>query len=380
MIMKKIILSVAAISSLMFASCTNDADQISEAQKEQNAIAFSSYSMLSKGAPIVNNDAFAKIGSSFEVVGFLSDPAGQYMKAQISHNSTNWGYANLLDKAYWPENSKTLTFYAVAPYADFYPAKNGNGIAYAAGAATATYTIPTITSDQQDLMYASTAALSKPASGGNVTLPFKHALNQIHFKAKTESKNLFVDIDANGIELCNINSKGTFTFPGAGGYGSWTEQNELAEFVATNENKITINTTSELLPAIEVSSAADVLMLMPQSLTAWNPAGKVNATASGQTGAYLKINCKLYTMVGNDKVYYHGTDADYAFMYVPFSGTEMAGMGKKITYTLIFGGGYTDPGEPILTPITFTTDVMEWVDASDVDIPTQEPAPVPAAN
>lgn len=376
--MKKIILSVAAISSLMFASCTNDADQISEAQKEQNAIAFSSYSMLSKGAPIVNNDAFAKIGSSFEVVGFLSDPAGQYMKAQISHNSTNWGYANLLDKAYWPENSKTLTFYAVAPYADFYPAKNGNGIAYAAGAATATYTIPTITSDQQDLMYASTAALSKPASGGNVTLPFKHALNQIHFKAKTESKNLFVDIDANGIELCNINSKGTFTFPGAGGSGSWESQGAPTTFVATSIAK-TINTNSESLSAIEVSSAADVLMLMPQSLTAWNPAGKVNATGENQTGAYLKINCKLYTKVGDQKVYFHGGTEAYAALYIPFSGTGMNDQGQKITYTLIFGGGYTDPGEPILTPITFDTTVENWVDVSS-DIPTQEPAPVPAAN
>ncbi|MGL5706563.1 MAG: fimbrillin family protein [Tannerellaceae bacterium] len=372
--MKKIILSVAAISSLMFASCTNDADQISEAQKEQNAIAFSSYSMLSKGAPIVNNDAFAKIGSSFEVVGFLNDPAGQYMKAQISHNGTNWGYANLLDKAYWPENSKTLTFYAVAPYADFYPAKNGNGIAYAAGAATATYTIPTITSDQQDLMYAFTAALSKPASGGNVTLPFNHALNQIHFKAKTESNNLFVDIDANGIQLCNLKNTGTLSFGAAASL--WNSVSGKTTFTATSAAVTDIKSSV----STPISSTSDVLMLMPQSLTAWNPAGEVNATGENQTGAYLKINCKLYTKVGDQKVYFHGGTEAYAALYIPFTGTGMDKMGKKITYTLIFGGGYTDPGEPILTPITFTTEVMDWVDAGNVDIPTQEPAPVPAAN
>lgn len=376
--MKKIILSVAAISSLMFASCTNDADQISEAQKEQNAIGFSTYSMLSKGTPIGSNEDFAKNGSSFEVVGFLDAPVGQYMKAQISHNGKSWGYANPLDKAYWPDNSKTLTFYAVAPYADFHPTENSNTITYAAGSATVNYTIPTKTSDQQDLMYASTAALSKPASGGNVTLPFKHALNQVHFKAKTESKNLFVDIDVNGIQLCNINSKGTFTFPGAGGDGSWQKQVTPTTFSATSTVQ-TINTTSDTDDAVSVSKADDVLMLMPQSLTAWNPA----STVSGQTGAYLIINCKLYTKVEDQNVYYHGSEGDngYLPMYVPFTGTGMDGMGKKITYTLIFGGGFTDEGQPILTPITFKTEVMDWVDAvPDVDIPTQEPAQVPAAN
>ena len=34
--------------------------------------------------------------------------------------------------------------------------------------------------------------------------------------------------------------------------------------------------------------------------------------------------------------------------------------GKKITYTLIFGGGYNDNGDPILSPITFETKVDEW--------------------
>ncbi|MGL5563801.1 MAG: fimbrillin family protein [Tannerellaceae bacterium] len=370
--MKKIILSVAVISSLMFASCTNVADQLKDLQKEQNAIAFSTYSMLSKGAPIGNNGAFAKNGSSFEVVGFLDAPAGQYMKAQVIHNGTSWGYANPLDKAYWPIAGK-LNFYAVSPYADFYPIKNGNTIAYAVGSATATYTIPITTSEQQDLMYAFTAALSKPANGGSVTLPFKHALNQVHFKAKTESNNLYVDIDANGIQLCNLKNTGTFSFGATA--SSWSASSGKATFtatsIATTEIKSSISKT--------VSSTSDVLMLMPQSLTAWNPAGKVNATAPAQTGAYLKINCKLYTKVGDQKVYYHGATDTYKALYIPFVGTGMDGMGKKITYTLIFGGGYTDPGEPILTPITFDTTVENWVDVSS-DIPTQEPVVVPFLN
>lgn len=373
--MKKILLSVAAISGLMFASCTNEADQISEAQKEQNAIGFSTYSMLSKGNPVESNDAFAKNGSSFEVVGFLDAPAGQYMKAQISHDGTSWGYANPLEKAYWPK-SGNLNFYAITPYTDFYPVKSGNKITYASGSATVNYTIPTKTSEQQDLMYAFTAPLSKPASGGNVTLPFKHALNQVHFKAKTESNNLFVDIDANGIQLCNLKNTGTFSFGAAS--SSWSATSGKVAFTATSNLVTDIKSTG----LTTISSTSDVLMLMPQAVTAWVPAAAPNnATGIDQAGAYLKINCRLYTKVGDQKVYYHGDDKGFAFMFIPFPGTGMDGQGKKITYTLIFGGGYTDPGEPILTPITFDTTVENWDDVNnDFDINTQEPVTPPSVS
>lgn len=236
-------------------------------------------------------------------------------------------------------------------------------------------------------MYASTKAMSKP-DGGTVGLPFKHALNQVHFNAKTESKNLHVDIAENGIQLCNIKSAGTFTFPivpdepaANAGVGSWKDQKTAATFTATSGAAI-INTTyatPETSVAVEVSTN-DVLMLMPQTVEPWNLAG----AASGQAGAYLKINCKLYTKVGDQDVYYHGSESTesadgYDFMYIPFPGKGMDGQGKKITYTLIFGGGFTDEGQPILTPITFDTTVTDWIDADNVDINTQPVTP-PSAN
>ena len=42
--------------------------------------------------------------------------------------------------------------------------------------------------------------------------------------------------------------------------------------------------------------------------------------------------------------------------------------GKRYIYTLIFGGGYDDQGEPILSPITFNAATADWVDAAGTDV------------
>ena len=44
-----------------------------------------------------------------------------------------------------------------------------------------------------------------------MTLNFRHALSQIVFQARNDSKNLYVEIS--GVSVNNAESKGTFTFP-----------------------------------------------------------------------------------------------------------------------------------------------------------------------
>lgn len=57
-------------------------------------------------------------------------------------------------------------------------------------------------------------------------------------------------------------------------------------------------------------------------------------------------------------VYLVGAADKYKTLYVPFQTTWEPG--KRYVYTLIFGGGYTDQGEQILTPINFTASADEW--------------------
>ncbi len=379
--MKKNLLALVAFSGIVFTSCSNEMDQMVEQQKEKNVIGFSTYSMMSKGTPIIDNGAFAKNGSSFEVAAFLNGNENPYLNAQITHNGTSWNYANPLDKAYWP--SESLNFFAVAPYSDFYPTAEGGKSAkgtvnYTNNNMVINYAVPIETSVQQDLMYATTAPMTKPDNGGEVTLKFKHALNQIHFMGRTDSENLCVEIATNGIEVCNIKNSGTLTATSASSTWAANESkiNYTIETVKNNNNAapVAINSTSAA-----ISNSSNVLMLIPQSVTAWD----LKSNASAQTNSYLKINCKIWVNNGGsdqDKVYLHGSPSTsesvsdgYEFMYVPFAGTSMNGSGKKITYTLIFGGGYNDAGDPILTPITFVTTVQDWIDEPNNGVEVDNP-------
>lgn len=397
--MKKNLLALVAFSGIVFTSCSNEMDQMVEQQKEKNVIGFSTYSMMSKGKPIINNGAFAKDGSSFEVAAFLNKNPNTYLKAPIAYKS-GWNYANPLDKAYWPNGANDkLNFFAVAPYSDFNT--GSNSVEYfnvqASGADPVvqenksmkiTYTVPTITSEQQDLMYATTAPMVKP-SEGKVTLNFKHALNQIHFMGRTDSKNLKVVINpSDGIQLCNVYGSAVGTVAqGDPSVIAWSYTNNNADQIFNNvtptkeqAEDIVINTTSESGESVSLTNPSDILMLLPQpkELLAWAP-----SSTTPKTGSYLKISCKLIALgEGGLEVYLHGSaptanpESDgFADMYVPFNCSAMEASGKKITYTLIFGGGYTDEGLPILTPITFDTTVQDWIDdpnnGVEVDNPKQ---------
>ena len=62
--------------------------------------------------------------------------------------------------------------------------------------------------------------------------------------------------------------------------------------------------------------------------------------------------------------YLIGSAAEYKTVYVPFDNATGWEPGKRYIYTLIFGGGYDDQGEPILSPITFDAATADWADAS----------------
>lgn len=107
----------------------------------------------------------------------------------------------------------------------------------------------------------------------------------------------------------------------------------------------------------------------PQTLTAWDvttPKTKEQADAVDPAESYLEITCKI-KQAG---VYVFGSESAYKTLYVPF-GTEWQ-IGKRHIYTLIFGGGYDDHGQPILKPINFDAEVEPWdenaINNSEIDM------------
>ena len=112
------------------------------------------------------------------------------------------------------------------------------------------------------------------------------------------------------------------------------------------------------------SAGADIsvdapMLFVPQSLVAWKTNAttakpKADADTSGE--AYLQITCKI-KQAG---VYVFGSESEYKTLYVPFGTTWE--IGKCHIYTLIFGGGYNEHGQPILKPINFEAETTKWVD------------------
>lgn len=118
------------------------------------------------------------------------------------------------------------------------------------------------------------------------------------------------------------------------------------------------------------------MLVIPQQLTAWNTnttTPKTKEDADKDKEGYLGISCKIKVNGVDYKIGDEDKNPDgYGYIYVPFGDTWDPG--KRYVYTLIFGGGYTDQGEPILTPVKFTASADNWdgdagTTTTDKDIP-----------
>ena len=351
--MKKNLLYMLTAAAMLAGCAKNDVVD-SEINKEGNLIGFSTYKNISRGNPVDNNNEFLTKDNAFGVTAFIKTGAGETPNAspymgtttegiQIVSDGTKWTYAQTSDQAYWPVNGELLNFYAYSPYGN----KAITAKTFATTGLTLNYTVPAEETNQVDLMYAVATNQTKPDNGNSVTMPFKHALTQVHFAIGTSATNLFVDVEENGIQIHNLKNTGTF----ASSTETWT----LNPDVALTEYTVTSPAIEEAGYKVEndaqtftpIGSADKALMLLPQTLTA-------NA-ANVENGNYLTISCKIYQKLADGtKIYLKGSKDDYA--PVPVGIPERTWeRNQKITYNLNIGatGG-------ILDPIEFETEVEEW--------------------
>ena len=356
---KNLLYALTAVA--MLTGCAKSDVVDSEINKESNLIGFSTYKNISRGNPVDNNTEFLTKDNTFGVTAFVNIEGGDspYKGTategiKIISDGTKWTYANTSNQAYWP--TEALDFYAYAPYGNTaITAKTfdkTNGL-------TLTYTVPDAETSQVDLMYA--LAIGKTKEEGNtVTLPFKHALTQVHFKVGTKTTNLKVDIAENGIQIHNLKNSGSFNTKTE----TWTLDATTAAYTVTSD-AVTGNYTdgTEANPYTKIGSDDKALMLLPQGFVAGD---------GENTGAYLTISCKIYQVLANGetKVYLHGSESAFADVTVGISSaisyteegeqstSEIWLRNKKVTYNLLFGAG-----DGVLFPIEFATTVETWEDA-----------------
>lgn len=369
--MKLIYLLTTAILGLTLAGCTTD-ELESLTNTPQNAIGFHALNTHVGRAILIDNNNITNY--DFNVCAFTKDGKtfmgsdDYFGGANIAFSNDKWNYTSPSDMRYWPTEENPLDFYAVSP------ASKRNNTYFGWQFTPESRTIIYVASneyfnsiDQQkeekyeniDVLYAIAEDMtkSKTTNGiGIVQLKFKHALAQVVFNAKTAHQNIEVDI--NSIKICNAKRSGTFTLSDS----KWTMVNQVDpntgkpagyyDPVAIQDaTNIIVNSTSY---AKDITSSKPLLVI-PQKLTAWDFA---IAAGDDKTQSCLEIMCKIKQ---NEK-YIHGNESNYAKLYMPFSADWQPG--KRYIYTLIFGGGYDQNGNPILSPINFEASIERWVEST----------------
>lgn len=370
------ILAVAAVATV-FASCSNEEELANVGKSESNAIRFAGISGLSdtRTTPIGTQNLTS---TNFDVMAFMSSDSTLFMGGKheaghsdhgvkIVYNTTAWDYYDPDKVAYWP-TSGDVDFYAVSPaITNDLVLNHYFGYDMTSAAKTISYTTVDEYNSKgtnHDVMYAVTKGRNKKNNGATaVQMNFKHILSQVVFKAKTTSSILEVDVDS--VKIHNFVHSGTFTLPavpaGEPAMSDWklSPAAKGAYTVKLNAANVKIKNA-----VVNLSDMDSPLMLIPQKLTKWSTYSAGTAVsileADKAKKCYLEISMKLKQ---NDS-YLIGSAAEYKTVYVPFDNATGWEPGKRYIYTLIFGGGYDDQGEPILSPITFNAATADWVDAS----------------
>lgn len=360
---------VSALASMALLSGCSDNELASVETSQKTPIGFHTVgSQMGSRATIINSGnmkstdfrvfAFTKNDAddndNIPFMGDVEDENG-HKGVTIKYFNPNWDYANASDSHYWPETP--LNFYAISPGTfDFTSINYSWNIAK--DSKTITYTSfdeygNTSNPSSLDLMYAVAKNQKKSTSAGKVNLQFKHILSQIVFQAKTKYDNMKVEIK--DVYIHNAYRNGTFTFPSSTelSQSNWATDDFAygAKTCIVKDKNIVVNTMN---PAVDISSENPSLFI-PQILTAWKPAEKNKHAADDAKLSYLEINCRIQ----QNGVYVFGKD-DYTTLYVPFSANWEPG--KRYVYTLIFGGGYDDEGQPILSPINFEANAEDWTE------------------
>lgn len=371
------ILAVAVVATV-FASCSNEEELANVGKSESNAIRFAGISGLSdtRTTPIGTHNLTS---TNFDVMAFMSSDNALFMGGKheaghsdqgvkIVYNTTAWDYDDPDKVAYWP-TSGDVDFYAVSPaITNDLVLNHYFGYDMTSAAKTISYTTVDEYNSKgtnHDVMYAVTKGLNKKNNGTMpVQMNFKHILSQVVFKAKTTSSILEVDVDS--VKIHNFVLSGKFTLPAGEparepAMSDWKLSPAAKGAYTVKLNAANVKTKNAVVNLSDMNSP---LMLIPQKLTKWSTYSADTAVSIPEADkakeCYLEISMKLKQ---NDS-YLIGSAAEYKTVYVPFDNATGWEPGKRYIYTLIFGGGYDDHGEPILSPITFDAATADWADAS----------------
>lgn len=386
--MKKNFLLAGAML-LALGSCTNEINEEGFVDKT-NAISFNAYPNKTRAvANDVTTDNMK--GDNFGVVGYSSNNLYLYketdkaVEQKYDNSTSTWEYKDMADLKFWPAGA--MDFYAFFPYSADVTFENSN-------ISGNVMTIPNVDCTK-DVLFAYQGSQTKIA---RVPLIFHHAFSkikelQIEMPSEGTLFNSKCQVEVQKVEFINTSTKGNIKVDNTGiaSYDSPTTplSTTLSPVVTINNS----NTTGVLID--NGLNAKGYLFATNSSTTAtknvkgtgktmWNGEKSsvtgAGGTLSGSNLVCLKLTCKVWNGEEDKKYYYVGGDDDnYGEIYIPITGSKVTSTepsdadktallaGKRYTYKIVMKDnvGYTDAGDPILTPILFEVEsVTAWDDVT----------------
>lgn len=379
---------------LALASCSND--ELTSVNRDGDEIAFSVVTNSATRAADVycnqNPPSGFKVWATYDNATYINGD-------EITHDVINNKWVNNDGTRYWP-NEGNVTFYAHVNADNEFTWNEGSNVQIK------DFTVGTTVAEQKDLLYAVETA-SKTSEGGKAQLNFRHALSQIVFQAQNKNSKLYVEIS--GVSVCKVNNQGTFTYPTSDtedkvgehnengsidyekqGWGNWTATSGTEKY-SVNFEVVKLNGNGEVKSLTNTNETDkaynNVMLLLPQTTTAWDVTNQTTGHPENQAGTYFLVKCKIFN-VRDPEI---GKQEDDHCLWGEDGAADVAipvridwKQGKKYIYTFVFGdgnGGYDpdpDPDDPdvptpVLVPITFDVTVDDFVPVENQDIEMDKP-------
>ena len=381
--MKKI-LFIALGALLATSSCTSEVNEEGFIDKA-NAISFSAYPNKSRAvsgdvtSDNMKDDNFGVVGYSGNNI-YLYKETNKAVEQKWMASSSTWEYADMGDLKFWPNNA--MDFYAYFPYTDnaTFAASNTSG------------NVMTInTTCAHDVLFAFAGDQSKQTLvQTRVPLTFNHAFAkmkslQIEMPAEGMLNKSGCQIEVKGVEFINTSTSGNIKVDNAGvaSYKVATPNVTLSEDLSSvvtvnnaNTSGALINNGTNAKGYFFATNSTKVNDVVGTRKAMWNGTKDAlnSSKLSKKSFVCLKLTCKVWNGADNNKYYYVGDNSSYGVIYIPLTGSSSDpnsvttfDAGKRYTYTIKMKDnvGFTDEGDPILTPILFEVQsVVGWEDVN----------------
>ena len=327
---KTMILGVAVMTALTFASCSKD--EVSNVNNNNiNAIGFDASTGKTR-ASVSDLSVVQGSATGFGIYATNGPSATQFIN-NLPYGFVSGSWTWIGSPVMWPTNSADypVNFYAYFP-------KNGMNLT---STLIANYTIAADPANQIDYLAANhTGVLVRPSSS-NVTINFRHILSKIDFKVVTDAQ---VSVEVQSIKVKQVGDASTFDFTSL----SWTA-NPSAFTSSPSYMNAPLNIANKFVGQTTpgaVTGSSGSLMLMPQVLNAreWN-----GALATLPTSSYIEVVYRVYETSSNKDIVGF-TDAtthpNYSspstitgplFVKVAYAIKNNWEMSKAYTYTISLG-------------------------------------------